>query len=86
MFLCSLRYCLKCYFSKGVYSFKCFSQENQHITQETFLIINNAVNSCFASYFHGNSMLSQYLKVVCESYLKAVQGCVWFKDESLMIL
>ncbi len=21
MFLCSLRYCLKCYFSKGVYSF-----------------------------------------------------------------
>ncbi len=65
---------------------KYFSQENQHITQETFLIINNAVNSCFASYFHGNSMLSQYLKVVCESYLKAVHGCVWFKDESLMIL
>ncbi len=23
MFLCSLRYCLKCYFSKGVYSFIC---------------------------------------------------------------
>ncbi len=34
MFLCSLRYCLKCYFSKGVYSF----------TLSTVYIVLNSVN------------------------------------------
>ncbi len=49
MFLCSLRYCLKCYFSKGVYSF----------TLSTVYITQRAAPHCTAAH-RENSQCSRW--------------------------
>ncbi len=60
MFLCSLRYCLKCYFSKGVYS---FTLSTVFVKNVYIILLSSAYKNikCYGSSHSSHEILTNWL-------------------------